>query len=365
MNKHSNELLPVKTKKKKNSFLQDDDFFVIRKNKKAKTVHDGSNSINSSSPLLAKPSEVSQLASALPSADNIDSDDLIQSFHSAKDSFPIEEVQPEVVTNDEHKANSHLEQVPGKVPSRSDDDVDDLDVDLNAFFKDIKKSQFMTTKSETGESGRIYILKIISKYGMPLEAEIAVSGDSTFGSVLNDLGTGDKQLPFLGVNGVLLWVEGKSELKRFYKPSTLRIPMPANGAPTSMTILYVPPEHAEGFESIYPEFQAKMEAEEPNIIDLLEASEAENTSEHQDNVIKNKSNFFVIGLKGRDNKRIECEVGPDTKIRDLLSYYLKVKRIGEKSVKNPRLVFDDEELDLEGLVRDTELEDEFEVQVYI
>lgn len=366
MNNTSTELLPVKGKKKKISFLQDDDFFVIKKNKKTKTSATATRVNEASTPPLTKSSDTSQPASELPSTDNLDSDDLFQSFHSARESFSVEEPPSEAAKNVNHKTNPQAVQgAPDEVQTISDDDIDDFDVDLNTFFKGIKKSQAGTTKSGAGESTRIYIIKIISKYGMSLESEIAVSGDTTFGSILDDLDTGDKQFPLLGANGVLLWVEGKSELKRFFKPSTLRIPEPANGASTSMTVLYVPPEHAKGLESIYAEFQKIGGADEQSVIELLDTSGTEETRDRVENTSVIKPNYFVIGIKGKDNKRIECEVGPETKIRSLLDYYMKVKGISNSELQHPKLVFDDEELDLEGFVRDTELEDEFEVQVYI
>lgn len=365
MNNKSTELLPNKAKKKKRSFLQDDDFFVIKKNKRTKTpTTDVRTNETSTTPLTTSPT-TTQLASVLSSTDHVESDDLFQSFHSARESFSAEYPQPIVDSNVVHKTDLRLVQdTKNEVQVVSDEDIDDFDVDLKKFFNGIKNSHADTSDSAAGESSRIYIIKIVSKYGMPLETEVAVSGDTTFGSILDDLDTGDKQFPILGANGVLLWVEGKSELKRFFKPSTLRIPPPINGAPTSMTVLYIPPENVDQFESIYPEFQEKAEAKE-SVVELLDTSGAEEPGDRVGYTSLSRPNYFVIGLKGKDNKRIECEVGPDTKIRSLLSYYMKVKGIGENELQHPKLVFDDEDLDLDGLVRDTELEDEFEVQVYI
>jgi hypothetical protein len=76
-----------------------------------------------------------------------------------------------------------------------------------------------------------------------------------------------------------------------------------------------------------------------------------------------EADYFEIGLKGKDNKRISVQVCATTKLKDLLAHYLKTKDI-EASTK-AKLLFDDEELDLEGVVGDTELEDEYEVQVVV
>lgn len=366
MNNNSTELLPTKAKKKKRSFLQDDDFFVIKKNKKTKTPTIDTHANEASTTPDIKSPDTNQLVSALPSTDNIESEDLLQSFHSARESFSVEESQNAVSTDVEHKTSLGQElDTNHEVQTISDDDIDDFDVDLKTFFNGIKKINAETTHSGASESTRVYVIKIISKYGIPLETEVAVSGDTTFGSILDELDTGEKQYPILGMNGVLLWVEGRSELKRFFKPSTLRIPLPANGAPTSMTVLYIPPENAENFESFYSEFQEAVKTNGQNIIELLDTSGTEEPGERLENISLTKPNYFVIGLKGKDNKRIECEVGPETKIRSLLSYYMKVKGIDDSALQYPKLVFDDDELDLEGLVGDTELEDEFEVQVYL
>lgn len=76
---------------------------------------------------------------------------------------------------------------------------------------------------------------------------------------------------------------------------------------------------------------------------------------------------FSIGLKGKDNKRISCKVTPQTKIERLLKFYLKKKGIDESSINLPsvKMIFDDEELDLNDIVANTELEDDFEIQIII
>ena len=77
------------------------------------------------------------------------------------------------------------------------------------------------------------------------------------------------------------------------------------------------------------------------------------------------ADYFEIGLKGKDNKRISVQVCSTTKLRDLLAHYLKAKEIDISAASRAKLLFDDEELDLNGVVGDTELEDEYEVQVVV
>lgn len=363
VNSMSNNLLPSKGKKKKISFLQDDDFFVIKKSKKQKTPSSALVEHQESNPPSERQTSEPQSIITPQATDNLESDDLYQSFHSARDSFSVTDADDDLETL---QVTGHARTASKEVDERLDDSIEEIDDDdLNTFFKEIKSSRHLDKTNTTSERTRIYIIRIINKYGLPLETEVAVSGDKTFGSILDDLDMGDKEYPVLGVNGALVWVEGKSELKRFFKPSTLRIPIPTDGDSTRLTVLYIPPENVDRFESIYPEFQDTHNNNLQNVIDLLDTSDEGGQQTSAVSETLSKQSYFIIGLKGKDNKRIECEVGPDTKIRDLLCYYIKVKGIDENTVQHPKLVFDDEELDLEGLVKDTELEEEFEVQVYI
>jgi hypothetical protein len=73
--------------------------------------------------------------------------------------------------------------------------------------------------------------------------------------------------------------------------------------------------------------------------------------------------YFKITLKGGDKAKIEVKVKPDTLISKLASYYLK--KTGLQPTTRLRLVFDDEDLDLNDTVGDTELEEDFTVDVYV
>jgi hypothetical protein len=73
--------------------------------------------------------------------------------------------------------------------------------------------------------------------------------------------------------------------------------------------------------------------------------------------------YFRITLKGGDKAKIEVKVKPDTLVSKLASYYLK--KTGLQPTTRLRLVFDDEDLDLSDTVGDTELEEDFTVDVYV
>ena len=60
-------------------------------------------------------------------------------------------------------------------------------------------------------------------------------------------------------------------------------------------------------------------------------------------------------------------MSPETQLRKLLSYYLRHKGLSEDTVdlSKAKLIFDDEEMDLNDTVGDTELEEDYEIQVVI
>lgn len=153
--------------------------------------------------------------------------------------------------------------------------------------------------------------------------------------------------------------------------------------------MLIPKSNLETFTSTYSEFETSASSLK-KITDLTDEIEQIDEQEHDDTSMYDASDigetksissrpividldeednesYFVIGLKGKDNKRIEVQVSPATQIRKLLLYFLKTKGIKESEVnmKTVKLIFDDEELNLDDVVGDTELEEDFEVQVVI
>lgn len=357
--------LPAKKKKKRSAF-EDDDFFVLKKTKKTK----------SPAPKLALPRKSGESASLINSAvssDSFHSDDMLQSFHSARDTFssdefPIEPVQITESTGQDRFGDKTLRKENFRNNKQNDldgvDDVEEVDDDpdfaLSRFFKGIS--------SQKEDSSRVYVVKVISKV-FDCEDEIEVGGDVTFENIVREM-TLRRGFYIRERHSILMWVEGRSELKPFFKPSTLRIPPSPYGKPSKVTVLHIGPVHLADLDKLYDEYSENgnngedttISSEHPETDDVvLVDDESPNSTSPRASL----SEYFVIGLKGKDNRRIECEVGPNTKIRDLLSYYLKVKGLDEQSIQNPRLVFDDEVLDMNGTVEDTELEEDFEVQIHI
>lgn len=145
----------------------------------------------------------------------------------------------------------------------------------------------------------------------------------------------------------------------------------------------IPKEYSQTFMSIYPEFQSSNPVEiAPEPVEVPD--ENSSTSEDEEEVfpsikqdispegnaekpieVDENDGLFVIALKGKDNKRVEVKVSLETKLKNLVTFYLKLKGLSEDTVdiSHIKLIFDDEELNLDETVGDTELEEDFEIQV--
>lgn len=73
--------------------------------------------------------------------------------------------------------------------------------------------------------------------------------------------------------------------------------------------------------------------------------------------------YFPILMKSKDNQVVKVQVSADTKISKLADYYRKQRNID--STKKIRLLFDDEDMDLSQTVGDTELEEDFTIDVFL
>lgn len=226
---------------------------------------------------------------------------------------------------------------------------DELADELQLFF-----SSRLNSAQLDNEGDRVYELNVVMKVGRKATYVVKCTGNERFEDILKRLRSrlGRRKSAF--PEGVLIWIDGRLELKPFFKPSTLRIPK-GKGA---IRCVYVPPEMVSHLDD-YEEF-SKPEAMESDMSSPPPNSDPEPTVDLGESAPQ--SSRFVIGLKGADNKRIEVEVGPETTLKSVLAHYLSVKGV---SAQNGRLVFDDEDLPLDGLVGDTELEEDFEVQVHL
>lgn len=342
-------------KKNKKSIFEDDDFFVMKKKKKLKPVE---------TPKLEKqPSNVSSLHLHSPRLASPTTPEDLPHFYSADEiiSAPSAEVASVSPPTEGLRTRSRLSIPPRpSVEDSLDTDIDD-DPDLKEFFSHI-------STDSSNERNRIYKVKVVSKFEPFYEEEMEINGNCTFSKLLKDLLTrtfrAHRKRAYWN-NGALVWIEGRSELKLFFKPSTLRISPPSDGSASTITCLFIPKADLTRFESKYSEFghPKQVEEAETSVIEIDDESDTSEPNPPDEN--KTTSDYFVIGLKGRDNKRIEVEVNAQTPIQKLLEYYTLQKGIDSATISNPRLVFDSEELPLDGTVGDTELEEDFEVEVYL
>ncbi|CUM46863.1 unnamed protein product [Debaryomyces tyrocola] len=291
-------------------------------------------------------------------------------------------------------------------------DIEDDDDDLEILQQSSYRRSHTPSGSQSGsigyqftdenESKRNYILKVTSKLidGKDIHSTFRTKGTNRFSKTLDSIISYflkvQKGVEYTSDDVSLIWIDGRMEIKPFFKPSTLRIqPITPNGtkkSPRASTYLYcllIPKSNLETFTSTYSEFETSASSLK-KITDLTDEIEQIDEQEHDDTSMYDASDvgesksissrpividldeednesYFVIGLKGKDNKRIEVQVSPVTQIRKLLLYFLKTKGIQESEVnmKTVKLIFDDEELNLDDVVGDTELEEDFEVQIVI
>ncbi|KAM9928443.1 hypothetical protein OXX80_010016 [Metschnikowia pulcherrima] len=314
---------------------------------------------------------------AIEDGNQVVKDDSI--VQQAKSSHTEISLSSDTLKNDEFSATPESTQVhskptspePAPTGSTQEDEDDIVDLDLQEFFSGLAKKSV-----SVDEHSRLYRVEVSSRSGLHVTYERQITGDTTFGELAEQLSRQtlrDYNLANYWKQGAFVWIEGRSELKPIFKPSTLRIPEPRGNAMTKISCLHIPTEQLSCFEKLHPEFTKDTLEEEDDLppeekLEVYALSDVETSVTQKQTPEKeevNKSEFFVIGLKGKDNKRIEAEVGPTTKIRSLLTYYMQVKGIEETPGQKGRIVFEDEELELDAVVADTELEEDFEVQVYI
>lgn len=73
--------------------------------------------------------------------------------------------------------------------------------------------------------------------------------------------------------------------------------------------------------------------------------------------------YFPVIVVGKDKKRFKVDIKPSTKISAIAKYYLQKAGLLEST--KVKLLFDDEELDLNDTVQNTELEEDFMIDVII
>lgn len=264
--------------------------------------------------------------------------------------------------------------------------------------------------NELNESKRLYLLHLkvkLSDLGISegqSELQVETRGNVKFSEliqndILSHIRGQNKSANVNPTSIALVWVEGKTEVKPFFKPSTLRIDPVLEGSGlgfTELTILVIPKENVKNFSDIYPEFGKSMatrylydedrslmskalptsdielseDEDGLNDVDLSKPTGKRIGGENSADIDKITGSdddllYFIIGLKGKDNKRIEVKVTASTPILNIAKYFMLKKDITSHDASAIKLVFDDELLDLRQTVGDTELEEDFEIQVVL
>lgn len=272
-----------------------------------------------------------------------------------------------------------------------EEDEDDY-ASIMASVKQLRSQSveaYQFTDSE--ETNRPYLLNIIPKFPDGTPNSFSTKGTKTFDNIIQNIIQHYKKLKQLpqntqAANFTLFWIAARIEIKPFFKPSTLRIPKPnskdlvyvKNVGYTSIDCLLIPKQMAAKALETYDELKTKYEkflalaGELEEINDYV--TEIEITGDEE---IDTEARFekpeidvdahFTIFLKGKDNKRVPVKVNGDTKIEKLLKYYIEQqgKKYEEIDLKKVKMLFDDEPLDLNDIVGNTELEEEYEIQVYL
>lgn len=331
--------LPAAAKKKRSLFDNDDDFFIMRKpkrkhNTQAPVLH------RASTDVLAENVEARTSAEfnmdSHPNLEQVqtrssDLDETTSSFHTAREESPgIVEVESVA-----EKAPDNLESP--QVLEIESDSSDIMD-EMRLFFLSIPAPASVDTRK--------YEIRYHMREGRKVEKTLSVGAEETFESILGKIYRRARHKET--THGTLYWLEGKSHLQRFFKPSTLRI-LETVRTPI-ITILHLSQENnLDAYQDLIP----------------IEVASPQNEVDSSPQQTSEAPGYFVVGLKGSDNKRVDVEVGAATRIHSLLDHYLRVKNLSAEMSKNAHLVFDDEDLDLDGTVADTELEEGFEIEVHL
>lgn len=159
--------------------------------------------------------------------------------------------------------------------------------------------------------------------------------------------------------------------QRIFELSTPSLLGVSQTAPTMLVTAYIKEvfeetsqrefdEKLKGLEELDYDKLSEAKLEEGKL--ALAAQEAEKSKSESPS---NEVAHFPIVLKGKDNKPIIVKVSATTPIEKIAKYYLTQKGIDMSKLSDMRLVFDDEDIDIGGVVGDTELEADFSVDVYV
>ena len=155
-------------------------------------------------------------------------------------------------------------------------------------------------------------------------------------------------------------------------PSYLGLPAPlVTGEKTFATVYIMTKEQANNLDQEAEAISSVMlnDNEDDNSNDAQETSDYEaeifdgEEIEDVNDADADNDDYFTIVLKDKDNEKLEIKVSKDTSLRKVVDHYVKKK--GLTASPKIDLIFDDEKLGLDLTVGDTELEDEYSVDVVV
>lgn len=232
------------------------------------------------------------------------------------------------------------------------------------------------------EASRIYHFTIISKlpFSENLETNVEVTGSKKFRKVMLATLQNIAKTVFIPpeyrtvykVSEVVLVWKSKIKIFEYMQPSFLNLPLPlVAGGRTFVTVHIMTKADAERQDqsgNILVNDDAGFEEEEVEVLSDFEQDNDDDDDDdgqpdQQQQQQEEEDGYFTISLKDKDNMKFEIKVNSATRLQKVAEWYLGKK--GLASNARISLIFDDEPLLLRKTVGDTELEDEFVVDVVV
>lgn len=276
------------------------------------------------------------------------------------------------------------------------DDYDEGDEDeilksIEGFQKDSLNNAY--NFADTVEKDRPYVLNVIPKLKTERPASFSTKGTKEFSEIIKVIllyyrNSGELPRGLKSEDVALFWIQGRREIKPFFKPKSLRIVPPTSSELTyikgegftAIDCLLIPRRNADQALEMYDELKTKYERFIKDLVQVEEIQdqeivtpEIEDSEEEIDQLREaieiddedEDDGYFKIALKGKDNKQIFVKVNPETKLSKVFEYFCQKNNLTNIDMTKVKMIFDDEMLDMEDKVGDTELESDFEVQIYV
>lgn len=277
------------------------------------------------------------------------------------DLVEVSRIDEPAVDQDEYSSDQAVEESIVKSPSDQDDDLNDLDPELRARIEQRKRQ--LAAQSRTAFT--VYLTmssKLPGIDGEPLQLHIQ-SSDTFKGlkgyyvdNMVRALNCAQGSPEYVTLHECIFVWNG-IQLFEFSTPSSLNV---AETNP-HMEISVTSPED---FRQSRKNFLKTLEEEESDD-DLIRAVQT-SYDEENDRVAQEAEEgpkYFKIKLQGEGGPVLEVAVNAESKIRKLADYYLQKR--GLPLDTKITLEFDDEQLDMNASVADTELEEDYMVDVIL